>query len=715
MRPGVYRNGTLYQAKNRWYDANLMRFLENTIRPIGGWEEVEMIAPIVVDSFTGIDGTGLDTHLFDTPSTLGWDAYLNGEATWEIDSNKVWYNAVGAQNPLVGTDANVVGIEDGVTLYMDVTRPTLNFATHYVQLIHRLDDSASTTPNYVGVQLSPNGTESEPLCTIRLFRYGSGVEAEGSNVETSFSLAAGASIRLGLSVSGEVLTAWTEPAGGGSRTTHGTWSPNTSYNSSSYRRVGIRCYQSNSPVSSYAWKFDNYTVEGGGTSGYFSGKARRMIGWKDNDNASPFLGIGTNTNVYTFSEGELTDRTPAGLTTGNEDSTVEVGLYGSGKYGAFNYGEGDPAQGTLTEAASWQLDTFGDYLVGVLTSDGKCWYWDTDAATMVQMTESPTGCVGIVVTPERFIVALGGDGDPRQIKWATQEGGLSVSGDWTPAETNTAGDFILAGVGSIMCGRRGKNETLIFTDEDLFAMQYIGGLLVYSFKQVGSKCGIISRHAVATVDGKAIWMGQRGFYIYDGFVQSLPSDVSDDVFKDFNRTQRAKCFAVPMTNFGEVWFFYPSAVSQEPDKYVVYNYIENHWTNGSLERHAGIDRGAFEYPMLVDSDSVFDHERGTTRVGTPYIESGPLELGDGERIYQVSKLIPDEATLAGQELGSTQLYLKHRLYPTGSETTAGPFTMANPTSARVTARQVRLRVEELVAGDWRVGIMRALIKPSGRR
>lgn len=35
--PGVYRNGTAYEASGRWYDASLMRFFAKTIRPFGGW------------------------------------------------------------------------------------------------------------------------------------------------------------------------------------------------------------------------------------------------------------------------------------------------------------------------------------------------------------------------------------------------------------------------------------------------------------------------------------------------------------------------------------------------------------------------------------------------------------------------------------------------------------------------------------------------------
>lgn len=36
---GVYRNGTEFEASNRWRDANLVRWVENTMRPVGGWED----------------------------------------------------------------------------------------------------------------------------------------------------------------------------------------------------------------------------------------------------------------------------------------------------------------------------------------------------------------------------------------------------------------------------------------------------------------------------------------------------------------------------------------------------------------------------------------------------------------------------------------------------------------------------------------------------
>lgn len=39
IQPGVYRNGTEYQSKGRWFDANLVRWYEGTLRPVGGWRK----------------------------------------------------------------------------------------------------------------------------------------------------------------------------------------------------------------------------------------------------------------------------------------------------------------------------------------------------------------------------------------------------------------------------------------------------------------------------------------------------------------------------------------------------------------------------------------------------------------------------------------------------------------------------------------------------
>ncbi len=57
--PGVYRNGTEFQASNRWYDANLVRWIDGTMRPVGGWRARDTLgstAPRAALAWQDLDG-----------------------------------------------------------------------------------------------------------------------------------------------------------------------------------------------------------------------------------------------------------------------------------------------------------------------------------------------------------------------------------------------------------------------------------------------------------------------------------------------------------------------------------------------------------------------------------------------------------------------------------------------------------------------------------
>lgn len=455
------------------------------------------------------------------------------------------------------------------------------------------------------------------------------------------------------------------------------------------------------------------------------------------------VAIGTTEKLYLISAGSLYDITPVGFVAGQEDTTSAIGAYGAGAYGVGAYGTG-AATTALVEADTWQLDSFGDYLVASCTSDGKVYVWEGNTGTpavavdISAATGAPTTARGVVVTPERFVMALG-TSNQRRVTWADQAG-YSV---WGPLVTNAAGSWDLQTNGKIMAGQRTKNETLIWTDVDIHAARYVGGTGIYRFDQVGDRCGLISKRAKVVVDTVAFWMGKTNFFAYDGYTKTLPSEVRDYVFSDFNHTQAAKVWAMSVSRFGEVWWFYPSARSTECDRYVVFNYQENHWTTGQLgQRTTGVDSGPTQYPLMCDvSGRLYEHEIGQSRVAVafgqpgivlldesgnplltetgeeivtehtaPYLESGPIELGNGDRLMSLQRLVPDEKTL-----GDARAYIYSAMYPTEDETEHGPFTLANPTPVRINARQVRLRLEEVRAADWRIGVLRLGVRESSRR
>ena len=114
-------------------------------------------------------------------------------------------------------------------------------------------------------------------------------------------------------------------------------------------------------------------------------------------------------------------------------------------------------------------------------------------------------------------------------------------------------------------------------------------------------CGAISRKCAATVDQAVYWMGEKGtFFRFDGAsVQPLKCEVADYISNDFNVDQRHKTWAVNDVQNKEVWWFYPSANSTKNDSYVVYNYQDNLWFYGSLDRSAWLDANLRSNPQAV--------------------------------------------------------------------------------------------------------------------
>lgn len=435
------------------------------------------------------------------------------------------------------------------------------------------------------------------------------------------------------------------------------------------------------------------------TETQLSGKARGLINWRDNSN-NRRIAIGTHSKLYVLSEGNtLTDITPATFTVGDADAVQKIG-YGYGLYGSFAYGVARPDLGSVTPATTWSLDTWGEYLVGCSSKDGKLLEWQLDTAVdAAALTNAPTGNAGLIVTQERFVFALGAGGNPRKVQWCDQENNTV----WTPLATNQAGDFELTTVGSLQCAKRIRGTTILFTDVDVHTATYIGPPYIYSFERVGTGCGVISKQSVAATDNACIWMSGSGFWVFDGFVKPLPSDVSDYVYSNLNTTQASKIYCVHNSAYGEIWWYYPSLSSNENDSYVTYNYRENHWSIGTLIRTCGTDKGIFSNPILVDADGyVYEHEVGHNYDSqTLFAESGPIELGVGERTMSLTGMIPDEKTA-----GDVTASFSTKFYPNTTKYDYGPYTLSSPTSIRITGRQVAVKIQGNTLTDWRVGIIR---------
>lgn len=429
-----------------------------------------------------------------------------------------------------------------------------------------------------------------------------------------------------------------------------------------------------------------------------TGKGRRIIAWTDNSGTLR-AAIGTHSNLYAMSKaGVLTDITPSGFTTGTADSTISV-----------------------PEVSVWSLDLFGQYPVGVMNGDNVIYQW-TLSGLAAAAAGAPTANA-LVMTSERFLFALGAAGVPRRVQWADQ---ASLT-TWTPDSTNQAGSIDLQSTGRIMQGKRTWAKTLIFTDQEVFEAVYLANNDVYGFKLLAEGCGAVSRNCVAEFSGNMVWMGAQNFWLYNGYVQPLPCDVQNYVFSRMEYTSVSQISVCVDELLGSVRWYYPSVSgSGEPDSYVEWNYQEwmrtgaYVWTYGSLGRMCASDRSSaddgvngFKYIQAVSQSdgAVYDQEGDSTfSDGTPYIESGPFELGEGDQIMHGRQVISDDVTQ-----GDVTATFKTKFYPNGTEYTYGPYTIANPTSVRFSGRQAKVRFTSNSNNSWKLGNYRLEVVPGGKR
>jgi len=439
-----------------------------------------------------------------------------------------------------------------------------------------------------------------------------------------------------------------------------------------------------------------------------SGMGRCIIVWRDNAN-NIWVAVGSEQGLYVQARSGVSSTiTPFGYTVGQQNAALSAG-YGYGFYGAGLYGESPPADNELQDCTTWALDTFGPYLIGVASTDNYIYEWQLNIATpAAKITNAPT-CYSLVVTADHIIMALGANGDPRQVAWCDQ----ADNTQWTASNTNTAGSNELSTSGRLMCGKNILGGTLLWTDADLWIAINSQNQLIYAFTKVGDACGIISRLAAVTLGARAIWMGENSFYSYNGaIVEPLDCEVADYVFSNINLDQKSKVSAFSNSLFNEIWWLYQSNAGTEIDSYVYYDYQQNIWGFGSLPRVSGFDRGVLNYPIMVGENGViYEHETGFLwDEQFPFATSGPVEIGNGDNVACVKGLIPDNIPL-----GDLNVSFSAQMYPSAEATPFGPYTLAPKTDFLFNARQAQIEVSTTSNEDFRFGTYRLITAPGSKR
>ena len=444
-----------------------------------------------------------------------------------------------------------------------------------------------------------------------------------------------------------------------------------------------------------------------------SGRPCGAHAWFSND-LGRVLVMGTHDGLYvTLSDlgGAWSDIAPADLSPGREHGSGADG-YGIGLYDSETYGTPrtahDDTTGRVLAAANWAIDNRGQEMFALLPADGRILTWTPpDTATKAAVLENAPTANWFVVTPHQHIMALGGD-DPRKIAWSDNVDTTI----WTPDTTNQAGFLQLQDDSGPISACRYRQSVMVWTANHLHELRPVGFPYWWVATKIGRNCGISNSRAWVT-DGHIIaWMGDDGFWFYDGVrVQPLASEVHDYVFSGQNLLQRSKIHAAHVPAYSEFTWFYAAGNSTEIDRYVTWNYQENHWAIGSWDVTVYQTPGAYDYPIGWTADgNTWVHEQDYR--AQAYIESSAIEIGNGDRLQRLHYLVPDfsgancQWTIRGQDNPQSS-----------SRVIANQACLSSRgrIDIRGQARQIAVKIEATQAGRWELGLSRLSMTAGGRR
>ena len=464
------------------------------------------------------------------------------------------------------------------------------------------------------------------------------------------------------------------------------------------------------------------------------------------------------TDTYTIEAPAAGTSTAAGATanasyqfnTGPATSLLGYG-WGAGTWGDSTWDtsrEGlTGASGVLLEAGKWSLDNWGEDVLSQQFNGGLS-YWDTSAglssnrSSVTEVSTAPTKTRLMLVSgDDRHVICLGtettiGDTstqDSMFIRWSTQEN----QNEWTPSSVNTAGSHRLTAGNQIQSAVRSRGAILIWTDTALYQMQFIGPPLTFGFKQLGSNCGAVGLNAAVDVNGIAYWMGNDSFFLYDGAVKKIPCSVQDHVFDSISPSSLTEVYCASNADYNEVMWFYADSTSNVINKQVVYNYLENLWYVGSLDRTTWSNSSIYSVPyasqfvagssatstptvqgLKTGRSFIYAQETGTDDDGSAMvasIESGDIDIGEGDNFMSIRRILPDFKN----QVGNVDITMQTRPYPSATQTTHGPFEITTSTTkqdTRIRGRQLSLKLESNATGEnWRYGTLRVDMQPDGER
>jgi len=346
--------------------------------------------------------------------------------------------------------------------------------------------------------------------------------------------------------------------------------------------------------------------------------------------------------------------------------------------------------------------------------------------------------------------------EPRLVKWSTEASYGSPPSTWDETDaTLDAGEYELSDTpGDIIDGLPLGDSFIIYKDDSIYIMNYVGTPYIFSFKLLSPTIGLLSKEAVAEFEGGHFFMGNSDFYVCNGqtVTPMLSNRLRRTVFDELNGDNYQKCFVAADYVRNEMMACYPAGSSTVANKALIWNWKDNtfsfrdlpdtsHINSGIVEITAGATWDASSETWDADSDpwgatnydnviknivfadvtntKIFRDNKGNkkdTATMSAYIERSGYDLGDPQSVKFVSAVYP-QIEVSGDN--TVNVYIGRQMSTEEGITWEGPVAF-NPNSqskvsCRVSGKYFGIKVESDTDIDWKLHGLAFEVQKKGLR
>jgi hypothetical protein len=713
FKPGIYRDNTNYANEGGWYDMDKVRFRSGFAEKIGGWQVV---------NFTPYAGQCRSLYNYQT---------TDGATITGLGTSEKYYVLVG-------------------TALYDITPVRVVYTTSTTPSTDNCFDTTDTSTT-VTVTLTGHGANEGDYVTFAGAAAVGGVPDTELNTEHQIFNVTATTFDI------TVTTAATSTANGGGTSITATFQIHIGYGGNTY---------------GYGWGTGVWSRLTWGSASTNPILLPPRIIFQDQFNNDLIWNI-QDGDIYYWDYDSAFSNISVGLNTlsGSRAVPEQVGksmFASSGHLLALScteYGRATTAgavissitnsgtTATITTATAHGLDPldwveFSGQTPRAYQGEYQVVTTPTSTTFTVVLLQDPGGSASVEGT--YVYIDYSGNYDPLLIRWANVNPDIGPQPEeWKPEITNSAGFIRVKGGSFIVTGFNTRQETLIFTNTALNSLQFLGTSEVFSVQQISDNINIAGSNVVAEANNVVLWMGHDKFYFYDGRVNTLPCSIRQYIFTDINIEQSSLFFAGTNREFNEIIWFYCSAASTTIDRYVIYNYEEQLWYYGTLNRTAWFDSQVVTSPLAASNGYIYEHEVGnddgqpTGQAPLPisaYIQSSDMAIEDGDNFILTKRVIPDvnftnsdtNNSVTGVALTpEVEMTVGVRNFPGAANntdnvagntlsreviTTASINEYTNQVFVRARGRQMNFKIESNTVGvRWQIGAVRIDYRPDGRR